>query len=142
MTMTIFTFSFLAGGVNQKKAKNKKRNWKQIRHDDVDSFLDEMREDERLGGIKGKTNEALYMMDSIGFVEDPTKTDVKKNVPNSSPEREDGSTGPLVKIDDLKCFTLLKPHTSVPDPLVKRYSLAAIRPLLPCIIYYGIGRTI
>ena len=112
--------NLISGAVRHKQGKNKKKSWKQIKHDDVNSFLDDMREDERLGGIKSKTNEALFMMDSIGFIEDPMKKDTSKVTPPSTAEPEDKSTGPLVKIEDLKCFRLLKPHTAVPDPIIKR----------------------
>jgi len=96
-----------------KLGKNKKKSWKQIQHRDVDDFLDDLRQDERLGGISTKTDDELFTIDIKGV--DSTETWTRRSIPT-----ERNKEGPLVVIDDLRCYQLLKPHTQVPDPLIKR----------------------
>jgi len=81
--------------------------------------MDEVREDERHGGIRSKPNEELFALDFTVTPEDfndaiPAQTTV-------TPTRATRSkSGPLVRTEDLTCFRILKPHTAVPDPVVKR----------------------
>lgn len=101
--------------MKRKQGKNKKKTWKQIQHKDVEKFLDDAREDERLGGIRSKTNDELFAIDDFTEAEL-----MSKNIEESPKVVVRNKSGPLVPVEDLKCFHLLKPHTAVKDPVVKR----------------------
>jgi len=114
--------------MKQKQGKNKKKTWKQIQHGDVDKFLDEIREDERLGGIRSKRNEELFAIDDLDFTaveKFSDKIQPETIVAPTKPKRRGGS-GPLFAVEDLKCFQLLTPHTAVRDPIIKRYLIFQI----------------
>jgi len=108
----------VTGVTKRKQGKNRKKTWKQIQHNDVEQFLDDAREDERLGGIRSKPNEELFAIDDFSFT---AVEDLNAKLDAASPAKSRrNESGPLVAVEDLKCFRLLKPHTAVNDPVIKR----------------------
>jgi len=97
------------------KGRSKKDTWKKLKHQDLDDFLVEQREDERLG-VKAKTNDELFVLDQQGsesfFKAANTQRRVTRQV-----KRKDG---PLVDFDSLRCNQILKPDSAVKDPVIKR----------------------
>lgn len=98
--------------------KSKKITWKRIKHLDVDDFLVEKRRDERLG-LSEKPDEELFQIDQLGFDDDYAQLAQKKKdaVKKKFSRQKDG---PLVVLEDLQCFKILKPDSAVKDPVIKR----------------------
>jgi len=97
--------------INNKKkgiSKKNKKSWrKHTDVTDIENFLDDQRLEERLGGSFDKReNKDLFVEDKVPDSELPksNKTLNKKQKASSAP----------------KCFQILKPWTSVPDPITKR----------------------
>lgn len=94
-------------GVKRKRvSKKSKLSWrKHTKVSDIEEFLDEQREEERLGGpLNTVSNEQLFVLDS-------------------KPEQPQVSTREAKKLRatrPLKGFSALQPHTKVPDPIKKR----------------------
>lgn len=94
-------------GVKRKRvSKKSKLAWrKHTKVSDIEEFLDEQREEERLGGhLNTVSDEQLFVLDS-------------------KPEQPHVSTREAKKLRatrPLKGFSALQPHTKVPDPIKKR----------------------
>lgn len=69
---------------------------------DVDKFLEDTRQDERLGSFSNRENDDLFVIS--------TKPEVL-----SKKERRE-----LLRSKEPRCFNVLKPQSSVPDPIAKR----------------------
>lgn len=98
--------------------KSKKDTWKKLQHPDLEDFLQDQRQDERLG-IKEKTDDQLFIIDQDG-------SDAFLKAPSTKPRitrqrRVRNKEGPLVDLDGLRCFKNLKPDSVVKDPVIKRY---------------------
>jgi len=106
------------GKVKSAKGKSKKITWKKIKHPDVDDYLVEKAREERLG-IKDKSDDQLFFVDQLGFDDDYSELSKKKK---EALERKTRRTkdGPLVDMEELTCFKILKADSAVKDPLVKR----------------------
>ncbi|XP_066144584.1 ribosome biogenesis protein NOP53-like [Euwallacea fornicatus] len=94
-------------GIKRKRvSKKSKQSWrKHSKVGDIEEFLEEQREDERLGGpLDTVANDELFVIDSK-----PAETEV-----TTRQSRKLKATRPL------KCFRALQPYTNVPDPIKKR----------------------
>ncbi|XP_076236107.1 ribosome biogenesis protein NOP53 [Calliopsis andreniformis] len=88
----------------RKVSKKTKKAWrKHVDTKDVDKFLEDTRLEERLGG-------SLDAVQNSDLFEISTKPEI---LPKKA-RRE------LLKLKEPRCFNILKPHTAVPDPIVKR----------------------
>lgn len=89
-----------------KKRRVSKKNkiaWrKYVDMKDVDKFLEDSRLEERLGSFATRDNSELFVVS--------TTTPVL-----SKKQRRE-----LLKSKEPRCFSILKPHTAVPDPISKR----------------------
>lgn len=89
-----------------KKRRVSKKNkiaWrKYVDMKDVDKFLEDSRLEERLGSFASRDNSELFVIS--------TTTPVL-----SKKQRRE-----LLKSKEPRCFSILKPHTAVPDPISKR----------------------
>ncbi|XP_035733180.1 ribosome biogenesis protein NOP53-like [Vespa mandarinia] len=93
----------------RKVSKKTKKSWrKHVDTTDVDKFLENERLEERLGIPFSKRPDAdLFTVDKNATIKEITSNDKKQRrlaLKNTEP----------------KCFNILKPHTLVPDPIVKR----------------------
>ncbi|XP_015190544.1 PREDICTED: uncharacterized protein LOC107074041 [Polistes dominula] len=93
----------------RKVSKKTKKSWrKHVDITDVDNFLEEERLEERLGGpVSQKSDKDLFVIDKGIATKDIKPVDKKQRrlaLKNAEP----------------KCFSMLKPHSLVPDPIVKR----------------------
>lgn len=93
----------------RKVSKKRKRSWrKHVDTKDVDKFLENQRLEERLGApFAIRPDTELFTVDSTPSVqpsEHATKAAYREALRNAEP----------------KCYASLKPHTAVPDPLIKR----------------------
>uniref|UniRef100_A0A1B6KJC7 Ribosome biogenesis protein NOP53 n=1 Tax=Graphocephala atropunctata TaxID=36148 RepID=A0A1B6KJC7_9HEMI len=85
--------------------KNKKSWRKHTNVKDVENFLDDQRLEERLGGsFSERKDKDIFLEDKAPDTELSAKVNSKK----------------LNAAKPLKCFQLLQPWTSVPDPITKR----------------------
>ncbi|KAF7286617.1 hypothetical protein GWI33_004654 [Rhynchophorus ferrugineus] len=94
-------------GVKRKRVSKKtKQSWrKYTKINDIEDFLDEQRDEERLGApLEVLSNEELFVVDSTP----------QTSLLSSKEKRKLRATRPL------KCFAALQPHTKVPDPIKKR----------------------
>ncbi|XP_066251527.1 ribosome biogenesis protein NOP53 [Euwallacea similis] len=94
-------------GIKRKRvSKKSKQSWrKHSKVADIEEFLEEQQEDERLGGpLDTVANDELFVIDLK-----PAKAEV-----TTRQSRKLKATRPL------KCFGALQPHTNVPDPIKKR----------------------
>ena len=96
----------------RKVSKKTKRSWrKHVDTKDVDKFLENERLEERLGGSFAlRKDEELFAIDK-------TREDdaIDENYNLTKQQRRE-----LMKKKEPKCFAILKPHSSVPDPITKR----------------------
>lgn len=89
-----------------KVSKKTKKSWRNIDVKDIDEFLDNNRLEERLGvPFSEQTDTELFIID---------KSDVTQNIISKRAVRL------ALKSKESRCFTSLKPHTCVPDPISKR----------------------
>ncbi|CAL8110938.1 unnamed protein product [Orchesella dallaii] len=98
------------------KGKSKKDTWKKLQHPDLDDFLVEQREDERLG-VKAKTDDELFVLDQQGSESFFKAANSQQRVIRQAKKSKDG---PLVDFDSLRCNQILKPDSAVKDPVIKR----------------------
>lgn len=96
----------ITGTKRKRVSKKNKQSWrKYTKVSDIEDFLDEQRDEERLGTpLEVLSNEQLFIVDSTPQTE----------LLSSKEKRKLKSARPL------KCFAALQPHTSVPDPIKKR----------------------
>jgi nucleolar protein 53 len=91
----------------RKVSKKTKKSWrKHIDIDDVNAFLDKQRFKERTSHVNSSDTQ-LFRFDNDGSIVKPgklTKRDIRLALKNREPT----------------CFSSLKPHTQVPDPITKR----------------------
>ncbi|XP_043513624.1 ribosome biogenesis protein NOP53-like [Frieseomelitta varia] len=91
------------GGKKRKVSKKNKKAWrKYVDMGDVDKFLENTRLEERLGSFAARENSELFVISAT------------RPVLSKKQRRE------LLKSKEPKCFSILKPHTAVPDPISKR----------------------
>ncbi|OXU30476.1 hypothetical protein TSAR_013546 [Trichomalopsis sarcophagae] len=96
----------------RKVSKKTKKSWrKHVDTKDVDSFLDNERLEERLGTpFAQRKDEELFAVDRTR-----DESALQESSGLSKKQRRE-----LLKNTEPKCFAILKPHTAVPDPIVKR----------------------
>lgn len=89
-----------------KVSKKTKKSWrKYVDIKDVDAFLDDKRLEERLGvSFSEYPNSQLFIVDN-------TANTIESGAVSKH------ATRLALKTKELKCFTSLKPHTQVPDPI-------------------------
>ncbi|KAF2879210.1 hypothetical protein ILUMI_26965 [Ignelater luminosus] len=89
-------------------SKKTKVSWrKHVNIEDVENFLEEQRLEERLGKpISEKTDEELFTVDSTPNNEIKLTSKQRRRL--------------LLKQSLPKCFSMLQPHSEVPDPIIKR----------------------
>lgn len=94
----------------RKVSKKTKKSWrKHVDISDVDKFLENERLEERLGVPFSKRTDAdLFSIDKDGAATEEGTLGTKKQ------------RRLALKNKEPKCFEVLKPHTLVPDPIVKR----------------------
>uniref|UniRef100_A0A0A9X8V0 Ribosome biogenesis protein NOP53 n=1 Tax=Lygus hesperus TaxID=30085 RepID=A0A0A9X8V0_LYGHE len=93
----------------KKVCKRNKKNWrKYIDTKDIDDFLDQQRQEERIGGpASKKKNEELFFIDDL-----PTKeAEQERNLPLTKKQRA---------LLPMTCYKNLESLTAVPDPITKR----------------------
>ena len=91
----------------RKLAKNKKRTWRATDIQDVESFLDTTRQEERIGSVKEKLDQELFAVDTVAAGDDTTYIPIKVRR----------------KLNALKaprCFSGLENTSKVKDPLTNR----------------------
>ncbi|XP_043487207.1 ribosome biogenesis protein NOP53 [Polistes fuscatus] len=93
----------------RKVSKKTKKSWrKHVDTTDVENFLEEERLEERLGGpVSQRSDKDLFVIDKGTATKDIKLVDKKQRrlaLKNAEP----------------KCFSILKPNSLVPDPIVKR----------------------
>ncbi|XP_076620000.1 ribosome biogenesis protein NOP53 [Colletes latitarsis] len=87
----------------RKVSKKKKISWrKHVDIRDVDKFLENSRLEERLGSFSTRKDSDLFEIST------------KPEILSKKSRRE------LLRLKEPRCFNILKPHTLVPDPIVKR----------------------
>ncbi|KOC64303.1 Uncharacterized protein WH47_01471 [Habropoda laboriosa] len=87
----------------RKVSKKNKKAWrKHVDTRDVDKFLEDLRLEERLGSFTTREDSELF------------KVSTTPEVLPKKLRRE------LLKSKEPQCFNILKPHTAIPDPIVKR----------------------
>ncbi|XP_076652703.1 ribosome biogenesis protein NOP53 [Halictus rubicundus] len=87
----------------RKVSKKTKKSWrKHVDIEDVDKFLENTRQEERLGSFSNRENDDLFVIST------------KPEVLSKKARRE------LLQSKEPRCFNVLKPHSSVPDPIAKR----------------------
>ncbi|XP_031841097.2 ribosome biogenesis protein NOP53 [Nomia melanderi] len=87
----------------RKVSKKTKKSWrKHVDIKDVDKFLEDSRQEERLGSFSVRENSDLFVIST------------KPEVLSKKQRRE------LLQSKESRCFNVLKPHSSVPDPVTKR----------------------
>ncbi|XP_053975384.1 ribosome biogenesis protein NOP53 [Hylaeus volcanicus] len=87
----------------RKVSKKTKKSWrKHVDMKDVDKFLDDSRLEERLGSFSTRKNSDLFTVST------------EPEILPKKARRE------LLLSKEPRCFNILKPHTSVPDPITKR----------------------
>ncbi|XP_078042487.1 ribosome biogenesis protein NOP53 [Augochlora pura] len=87
----------------RKVSKKTKKSWrKHVDVKDVDKFLEDSRQQERLGSFSNRKNSDLFVIST------------KPEILSKKARRE------LLKSKEAQCFNVLKPHSAVPDPIAKR----------------------
>ncbi|KAJ8672930.1 hypothetical protein QAD02_004196 [Eretmocerus hayati] len=100
------------GAKKRKVSKKTKKSWrKHVDVKDVDSFLENVRSDERLGApFSARKDEELFVIDT-------SRNDAALNKITASTKQQRRE---LLKKTEPRCYAILKPHTAVPDPISKR----------------------
>lgn len=87
----------------RKVSKKNKKSWrKHVDIKDVDRFLEDSRLEERLGCFSVRENSDLFVIST------------EPEILSKKARRE------LLQSKEPRCFNILKPHSSVPDPVTKR----------------------
>ncbi|XP_076299144.1 ribosome biogenesis protein NOP53 [Lasioglossum baleicum] len=87
----------------RKVSKKTKKSWrKHVDMQDVDKFLEDTRQEERLGSFSNRENADLFVIST------------KPEVLSKKARRE------LLQSKEPRCFNILKPQSSVLDPIAKR----------------------
>ncbi|XP_050299531.1 ribosome biogenesis protein NOP53 [Anthonomus grandis grandis] len=97
----------ISTGKRKRVSKKSKISWrKHTKVDDIEEFLEDQREEERLGGhLDIISDEQLFVLD---------KTAEEPQISLRQRRKLKAAQKPL------KCFSALRPHTNVPDPIKKR----------------------
>ncbi|KAK1123760.1 hypothetical protein K0M31_008455 [Melipona bicolor] len=91
------------GGKKRRVSKKNKKAWrKYVDMSDVDKFLEDTRLEKRLGSFAARKNSDLFV------------------VSTTEPMLSKKQRRELLKSKEPRCFSILKPHTAVPDPISKR----------------------
>ncbi|XP_046401806.1 ribosome biogenesis protein NOP53 [Ischnura elegans] len=92
-------------GKRKKVSKKNKKAWRKfIDTKDVDAFLDEKRQEERIGSFKDVPDEELFSIDAA-------KKDAKEKIIAKKKEKF---------LRPYRCLEVLQPSSAVPDPITKR----------------------
>nr|XP_033329970.1 ribosome biogenesis protein NOP53 [Megalopta genalis] len=87
----------------RKVSKKTKKSWrKHVDVNDVDKFLEDSRQQERLGSFSNRKNSDLFVIST------------KPEILPKKARRE------LLQSKEARCFNALKSHSAVPDPIAKR----------------------